>query len=102
MLETPTGSGQGESRGCGTRLRANVVLNYAWRDLASLLTSATQEELGRAGERNSWSGGVGGEGSAGVAGDANGFEIDHFRVGIGRGAGDSSFKVSDAVGWQGG
>ena len=79
MLETPTGSGQG----------SNVVLNFAWRtwrDPASLLTSATEEELRRAGERSSWVGGEGGDGSASVAGEPDGFEIGHFRCGICGGA----------------
>ena len=91
MYETPTGSGQG----------SNVVLNFAWRtwrDPASLLTSATQEELGRAGEKSSWGGGEGGEGSAGVAGEADGFEIGHFGCTVRCGVADGSLKEGDAVG----
>ena len=57
-------------------------------------------ELRRAGERISWLvGDDGGDGTAGVAGEANGFELGHFGGGVRGGAGDSPFKVSDAVGW---
>ena len=59
-------------------------------------------ELRRAGERISWGGGEGGEGSARVAGEADGFEVGHFGGGVRGGAGDSPFKVSDAVGGEGG
>ena len=55
-----------------------VIRGETWRDPASLLTSATQEELGRVGERSSWGGGEGGAGSTGVAGEADGFEAGHF------------------------
>jgi hypothetical protein len=55
-----------------------VIRAETWRDPASLLTSATQEALGRAGEKNSWGGGEGGAGSTGVAGEADGFEAGHF------------------------
>ena len=53
-------------------------------------------------ERVSWGGCEGGEGSASVAGDADGFEVSHFGCGVCSGAGDGSFKESDPVGRQGG
>ena len=82
-----------------------MVLNFAWRtwrDPASLLTSATEEELRRAGEKSSWGGGEGGDGSASVAGQADGFEAGHFGIGVGRGACNGSLEEGDAVGRQGG
>jgi len=94
-----------------------------WRDPASLLTSRIRMELGplgpapahsglsfhdgmdvrlrggirRAEERSSWGGGEGGEGSASVAGKADGFEVGHFGRGIRCGACNSSLKEGDAV-----
>ena len=47
----------------------------------------------------SWGGGEGGDGSACVAGDANGFEVGHFGCGVRLGVDDSPLKESDAVGW---
>ena len=57
-------------------------------------------ELRRAGRKSSWSGGEGGDGSACVAGDADGFEVGHFGCGVRSGAGDGSFKERNPVGWQ--
>ena len=62
------------------------VLHYAWRtgrDPASLLTSWIRMKLSRAGGGISWGGGEGGDGSTGVAGEADGFEIGHFGGGVG-------------------
>ena len=55
-------------------------------------------ELCRAGEKSSWVGGEGGEGSTSVAGEADGFEIGHFGCGIRCGVVDGSLKEGDAVG----
>ena len=49
-------------------------------------------------ERNSWGGGEDGDGSACVAGDADGFEVGHFGCRIRCRAGDGSFEKGDAVG----
>ena len=57
-------------------------------------------ELSRAGKKSSWGGGEGGDGSTGVAGEADRFEVGHFGSGVRVGAGDSPFKVSDSVSWQ--
>ena len=50
----------------------------------------------------SWGGGEGGEGSARVAGEADGFEVGHFGIVVGRAACNGSLKEGDAVGRQGG
>ena len=55
-------------------------------------------ELSRAGGGISWGGGEGGDGAACVAGEADGFEIGHFRCGVCGGARDCSFEEGDAVG----
>jgi len=48
----------------------------------------------------SWGGGEDGDGSACVAGEADGFEVGHFCGGICCiGAGNRSLEESDAVGW---
>ena len=52
----------------------------------------------RAGGKISWGGGEGGEGSPSVAGEADGFEVDHFGCGIRGGVVDGSLKEGDAVG----
>ena len=79
-----------------------AIRGETWLDPASLLTSQIRIELCRAGGKISWGGGEGGEGSARVAGDADGFEVGHFGCGVCGGAGDRSFEESDAVSWQGG
>ena len=54
----------------------------------------------RAGEKSSWGGGEGGEGSACVFGEADGFEVGHFGCGIRCGACDRPLKEGDAVGGE--
>ena len=49
-------------------------------------------ELRRAGEKISWGGGEGGEGSPSIAGEADGFEVSHFGIVDGRGVCDRPFK----------
>ena len=78
-----------------------VIRGEMWRGSASLLISATQEELGRAGERSSWVGGEGGEGSTGVAGEADRFEAVHFGCGVCGGARDGSLKEGNSCKWDG-
>ena len=56
----------------------------------------------RAGEKSSWGGGEGGDGSACVAGEADGFEFGHFGCGVRGGTSYSSLEEGDAVGRQGG
>ena len=75
-----------------------VIRAEAWRDPASLLTARIRMELRRAGEKSSWGGGEGGEGSACVFGEADGFEVGHFGIGVRRGAGDGSFEEGNTVG----
>ena len=48
-----------------------VIRGETWRDPASLLASATQEDLGRAGEGRSWGRDEGGKSPAGVLPQAN-------------------------------
>ena len=80
------------------RVAKGVIRGEAWSDPASLLTSRIRMELCRAGEKISWGGGEGGEGSPSVAGEADGFEVDHFGCGIRGGVVDGSLKEGDAVG----
>ena len=54
----------------------------------------------RAGEKSSWGGGEGGEGSACVFGEADGFEVGHFGIGVGRGAVDGSLEERNTVGGE--
>ncbi len=77
-----------------------VIRAETWRDPASLLTSRIRMELRRAGKKSSWGGGEGGEGSACVFGEADGFEVGHFGIGVRRGAGDGSFEEGNTVGGE--
>ena len=56
----------------------------------------------RAGGGISWGGGEGGDGSACVAGEADGFETGHFGGSVSGSAGNRALKESDAVGGEGG
>ena len=55
-------------------------------------------KLSRAGGKSSWGGGKSGASATCVAGEADGFEISHFRGGVCGGARDCSFEEGDAVG----
>jgi len=79
-----------------------VIRAETWLDPAPLLTSQIRMELRRAGEKSSWGGGEGGEGSACVAGEADGLEFGHFGCGVRGGTSYSSLEEGDAVGRQGG
>jgi len=87
------------ARSVDMRGAKGVIRGETWGDPASLLTSRIRKELRRAGERISWGGGEGGDGSARVAGDADGFEVGHFGCGVRGGTGDGSFKERNTVGW---